>query len=159
MKQMKVDLTIPVNPADLPKQSVRARVCQVNGKSVARTYTDPKKKQTQLEIRDWLLAHRPPEIDLDAQKNAYVSIDLLEYRFIAPLSLKRWQKDLMARNGNYPKNTRPDLIDNLFKNLGDALSGTIYYDDARVWRARNITKTYGPEPFVHIALTITWEEK
>ncbi len=48
------------------------------------------------------------------------------------------------------KTTKPDLTDNLFKGLIDALSGTVYKDDALIVKTNNSAKYYGIEAKIEL---------
>ena len=51
------------------------------------------------------------------------------------------------------KDTKPDLIDNLFKGLGDALSGVIWKDDAQIAKCSNLEKRFGDESSIYIEIS------
>jgi Holliday junction resolvase RusA-like endonuclease len=50
------------------------------------------------------------------------------------------------------KSTKPDLHDNLFKNLMDSLEGIVYLNDSQIVEVRNASKIYGIEPRTELIL-------
>ncbi|HNX37044.1 MAG TPA: RusA family crossover junction endodeoxyribonuclease [Candidatus Cloacimonadota bacterium] len=162
MKQQKIyqfrELTfdIPVDPSTVSMQSARHSV--VAGK--IHSYQKATKVQTKMELREWFSRH--PEvkekIDLATQQGAWVRIKKLAYVFPFPASLSGIQKQYMERHGKLHKNTKPDLADNLKKLLFDAMSGIVFYDDARICAENQVEKYYGGEPRIILALEIEWYE-
>jgi Holliday junction resolvase RusA-like endonuclease len=54
----------------------------------------------------------------------------LAFRFLAPRSWPKWKAEIVADRG-WPMTSRPDL-DNLTKNILDALKGVFFVDDAQI---------------------------
>lgn len=79
--------------------------------------------------------------------DGYISINKALFVFSPPSSMKKSEK-IAIENGDYVlKNTRPDMSDNLFKGVIDALTGILWTDDARICRySGNMGKVYGKEP-------------
>ena len=81
-------------------------------------------------------------------------VEIIEARFVfAPL--KSWSKKklaLLEGGATIYKITKPDLTDNLFKGLIDALAGVVWQADQQVCKVRESIKVYGVNP--RAALTV-----
>lgn len=71
-----------------------------------------------------------------------VEIARARFLFAPPKSLKKRDRLVLESGALLPKTTRPDLHDNLFKGLMDALSGIVFADDARIWAMDSVYKAY-----------------
>jgi len=58
----------------------------------------------------------------------------------------------------YPvfKETKPDLLDNLFKGFADALNGIVWQDDALISYCKEIYKIYGEHPGIQLEVEDLW---
>lgn len=72
--------------------------------------------------------------------------------FVFP-PLKSWSKaeKQAFKYGIVYKDTKPDLTDNLFKAVGDAMSGLVYIDDARICKS-SLEKIYGDVPRIELTV-------
>ena len=87
-----------------------------------------------------------------------VIIDRLEFRFPPLKSMNKAElikiqlsDELTITNEYLPKTSKPDL-DNLEKNLFDALKGIVMLDDNLVYRKNNVIKRYSNNPGIYIVL-------
>lgn len=157
MSLIHLTFDIPVDPATISQQSVRTSVRPMGGGRFAVSHYQPAEKmRTKMQLREWLKEAAGEQINLREQKDAYVTIDFLEYRFQPPATLKKWQKVMLAEQGYVPKNTKPDVGDNLQKLLFDALSANVIYDDARITEIRNVRKVYSDNVGITLRMTIQW---
>lgn len=151
-----LDFDIPVDPATVSMQSARHSIVAGH----IHSYQPAGKVCTKLDLRDWF--SRNPQvrekIDLEKQKNAFVRIKKLAYVFSYPQSINAIQKQYQAIHGKLHKNTKPDLADNLKKLLFDAMSGIVFYDDARIISEDGVEKYYDGEPRIIVSLEIEWYE-
>ena len=74
--------------------------------------------------------------------------------FSPPKSLKKADRTAIECGACLPKFTKPDLTDNLFKGLIDAMAGLVFVDDSRICKLDNVSKVYGNKP----GITITFQE-
>jgi len=65
-------------------------------------------------------------------------------------SLKKDEKQIIELGGFVSKSTKPDLTDNLFKGVIDALTGIVYRDDALIHTIESSQKVYGAVPRIEI---------
>ena len=87
----------------------------------------------------------PPEFaPLDCGVNIHVI-----FVFTPPKSMKKADKDKIEAGLTVYKTTRPDLTDNLFKGVIDALTGICWTNDSRICKERAV-KVYGREPRITI---------
>jgi len=83
--------------------------------------------------------------------DSYVIIKRALFVFTQPKRLKSSEKKAIEQGHYVLKNTKPDLTDNLYKGLIDALTGIVYTDDARICMAEDISaKVYGQSPRIEL---------
>ena len=63
---------------------------------------------------------------------------------------KKAEKEHLERGGYIYKTTKPDVTDNLFKGLIDALSGIVYEADQLICHNADTKKLWGLEPRIEI---------
>lgn len=82
-----------------------------------------------------------------------VKVIYLQYSFPIPQSMPKMLKEaiLLDKNIVY-RAKRPDLEDNLFKGLADALSGLIWEDDSIIVESNLIRKVYAEIPGIVMEL-------
>ena len=71
--------------------------------------------------------------------------------FVFPAG-KSWSKrnlEKLANGERFGKTTKPDLVDNLCKGLCDALTGTVWRDDAIITRVTS-EKVFGAHPGIRL---------
>ncbi|MGE4302198.1 MAG: RusA family crossover junction endodeoxyribonuclease [Victivallaceae bacterium] len=76
-----------------------------------------------------------------------------EFLFTLPKNAKKADREMLGRGEFLPKTTRPDLTDNLFKGLIDALTGIVWRDDALIHQVSG-RKCYSTVP--EIKLIARW---
>lgn len=69
-------------------------------------------------------------------------------------SLKAAQRRIIEAGGFVSKTTKPDLTDNLFKGVIDALTGILYRDDALICGLDGVEKVYGRIPRIELVFDI-----
>ncbi len=79
-----------------------------------------------------------------------IIINKAEFVFPAPKSFNKKQREIINSGGLIPKATRPDLTDNLFKGLIDALTGVVYNDDSQIYEIKYAAKYYGKNPKIEL---------
>ena len=133
-----VSLLIPV----IPTGKGRPRLTTQGG--FAHTYTPPKTRQAEDEIRTHLnrLWHGKP---LEGQ----ISMDVTFFMSIAKSTSRKRANAMIGK----PHSSKPDL-DNLLKLLCDALNGIVFKDDSQIW---NLTseKQYHSYPRIEVSIEET----
>lgn len=82
-----------------------------------------------------------------------VHVDFLDFVFPIITTLTKKQVKFIEEGGIIFKNTRPDMSDNLKKQLNDSLSGLVWKDDALIVEENKVRKRFGVEPKTIITLT------
>ena len=72
------------------------------------------------------------------------------FAFALPKSAKKGIRKMVAEGLWVPKTSRPDLMDNLFKGVMDALTGIVWIDDSQICHAGEVRKIYTLEPHIEI---------
>ncbi len=63
---------------------------------------------------------------------------------------KKAEREHLERGGYIYKTTKPDVTDNLFKGLIDAMSGIVYKEDQLICHNADTKKVWGLEPRIEI---------
>lgn len=74
--------------------------------------------------------------------------------FTLPKSANKGDRDMVAAGIPVLKITRPDLTDNLFKGLIDALTGIVWHDDAQIAGVERSYKVYSVDPRIELEVRI-----
>ena len=103
--------------------------------------------------KDWKLAVKTAVYEqLPAGWEKFVEVPLwvqVWYVFPPLKSMKKADRECLENGGIIPKQTKPDVNDNLNKGLYDALTGVLWDDDARVAHSES-DKFFGKEPGIII---------
>jgi Holliday junction resolvase RusA-like endonuclease len=85
--------------------------------------------------------------------DGYIAIEKSLFVFPAPKSIKKRERVALKEGKFILKNTKPDMTDNLFKGLIDALAGIVFTNDSRICiNNGNSGKVYGLDEDVGIYL-------
>jgi Holliday junction resolvase RusA-like endonuclease len=84
--------------------------------------------------------------------NGPVTIKAL-FVFPLPDSAPKKIKEAMAAGKTVYKIKRPDLQDNLMKQICDCLNGVVYLDDARICHVKDAKKIYGDTPRLELLIS------
>jgi Holliday junction resolvase RusA-like endonuclease len=85
--------------------------------------------------------------------NKAIEIVELRYLFPIPASMpKIYKENILIDHNRVYRNKRPDLGDNLFKGLADALTGIIWEDDSLIVKINNVYKVYAEQPGIFIQI-------
>jgi len=131
----RLKLKFPIAP--FVKQSTRF------GKG--RAYKDPKIKALEEKIQLMFLEIKPRGFQMFTGP---IRITKAEYRFRLPKSAKAEWRKAVESGRLVLKATRPDLTDNLFKGVIDALSGLVFQDDSQIVEMCHVRKVYAAEPAI-----------
>jgi Holliday junction resolvase RusA-like endonuclease len=78
------------------------------------------------------------------------------FLFRLPGSARKSERDMVQQGLPVFKATRPDLTDNLFKGMIDALTGVLWHDDAQIVGVTDSYKLYSDNP--RTELTVRFED-
>ena len=78
--------------------------------------------------------------------------------FSLPKSARKRDRICVEDGIDIPKATRPDLTDNLFKGLIDALTGVVWKDDAQIVGVINSYKLYSARPRIELHVNFGVDE-
>jgi len=132
---MEIQLKIPLRP--IPHQSVKM------GRG-GRTYQPKKILDYKTKIQEAVREQLPSGFScFSADSNIHIT--KLHYLFEYTKSMPKYK-----RTGLVPKNSRPDLHDNLNKALFDALEGLVWERDQNVVAMDNVRKYYASEDAIII---------
>ncbi len=126
------------------KQSFRFAV---SGKFV-RKYQPKEVKEEVENIRSEIIKQLP--IDFQPLKKG---IYIKKCWFVFPPLVNFSKKKLkLVELEQLEKTTQPDLTDNLFKGLIDAMQGVVFINDSQICMMNDIKKFYGPKPRIELNL-------
>ena len=157
MNKSHIAFELDIDPSLIAHQSVRTASQVVGGAAVTRYYQPQKKVRLKQQLKMLIRQAVKGKVDLNAQADACVYITKLEYRFAPPKSMPKHKLKLIEEGKVLPKNTKPDLGDNLNKLLFDAMSKVVYFDDSRIVSMANVSKCYAKKSGISVELTIEWE--
>jgi Holliday junction resolvase RusA-like endonuclease len=83
------------------------------------------------------------------------AIEIIELRYLFPIPAsmpKMFKENILLDNNRVYKAKRPDMGDNLFKGLADALTGLIWDDDSLIVKMNNIYKIYEEKTGIFIQI-------
>lgn len=145
----KLSFFIPGKPE--PKQSKRSRV--VWGKDGARiqNYQTSKVKANAAHIKTSISGQLPKDFKIH---DGPVMVTKLYYYFAPIRSLRKIQRNIIQRGGWIPKDTKPDVTDNLSKGLFDAVEGVVITNDGRVFSMDNVRKGYHQRPGIYLDMIL-----
>ena len=136
---MEVKINIPIKP--VPHQSVRVT-------RFGRTYQPKRiadyKQQIQEAVREQL-----PSGFSCIKADTPIAVTKLHYVFQYPKSMPKYKRE--SSYIQY-KVTKPDLHDNLFKAVIDAMEGIIFTNDSRIVKLENAQKIWGIVGYTEISL-------
>lgn len=75
-----------------------------------------------------------------------------EFVFLPPKSMRKRDLQKIQNGGIVYKTSRPDLTDNLLKGCCDALTKTVWADDALICEVQS-RKFYGIKPFIRLVIS------
>ena len=82
-----------------------------------------------------------------------VAVGRVLFVFSPVKGLSKAEREAIEQGFLVLKDTKPDMTDNLFKGLMDALEGIVYANDSRVCRHQgDVVKAYGKAPRIEIEL-------
>jgi Holliday junction resolvase RusA-like endonuclease len=145
----RISLFIPGIPK--PKQSVRSRIVQANGKTFAQHYQTKAIKDEERSIKMIIREQLPEDFICH---NGPVTVESLDFRFPALKSMKKMDLKFLEDGGSLPKTTKPDLTDNLQKLLFDAMQGLVYANDSQIWHVQATKKIYHRTPGISLVLNL-----
>ena len=75
-----------------------------------------------------------------------ITVHTIHFIFKPLTSFSKKKMAEIALGKIYPKDTRPDVTDNLQKMIWDCLEGIVYRNDAQIWHIKEVKKYYGLNP-------------
>jgi Holliday junction resolvase RusA-like endonuclease len=135
----------------VPFAQQSGRIVQIKGRPALIKTT--KARQGQADVRAQVVTQLP---DGWEPIDAAISIHVM-FKFPPPKGLKKLDRDMLSSGITVPKETRPDLVDNLMKGLCDALTGIVWRDDSLIWKVSSVRIYTSGTPCTEI--TLTWRDK
>jgi len=71
-----------------------------------------------------------------------IAIEQCYFLFSPPKNMAKYLKNAIADGWNVYKSTKPDVTDNLFKGVIDALEGIVYKNDSQICMLDDVKKMY-----------------
>ena len=136
---MKYSFNIPIKP--VAKQSFRA-VAVKRGK--VHGFTPENITDNKLKIQKHVISQLPKPYRM-LMREAYIT--RLHFVFKRPELMARRLDEIYGSNPYIPKTTKPD-IDNLMKQLFDAIKGIVIIDDNIIVQINDLGKFYGKEDMI-----------
>jgi Holliday junction resolvase RusA-like endonuclease len=99
------------------------------------------------EIETMTLAQLPTDFKM---MRGAVRIKRAVFVFTKKTGWSKIAKDHLQSGGYIFKTTKPDMCDNLFKGLIDAMSGIVYKEDQLICHNADTKKVWGLEPRIEI---------
>lgn len=149
-------LTLFIPGIPKPKQSVRSRVIQSNGRSFAHHYQTKEVKDEERSIKMIIREQLPKGF---VCHTGPVSVSYIVFQFPPLKSMKKSDMYNINNGGAIPKTTKPDLTDNLMKGLFDAMEGLVYTNDSLIYRIGSSCKVYHREPGTALVLELYAEKQ
>lgn len=137
-----MELTLKYNVTPVPHQSVK-----IGRNGIA--YQPKKVSDFKAYIRRLTRDQLPDGFSMISAGTA-ITVECLHYQFIYPKSFSK-----KARINQFPKTTKPDLLDNLNKAFIDALEGLVFEQDQNIVEVKSLKKFYGE--YDCITLKISYE--
>lgn len=81
-----------------------------------------------------------------------IAVKKLWYVFPPVSSLRKAEKLTIENGGYINKRTKPDLSDNLNKQLFDAMQGIVYLNDSQICQMDGLRKYYGNRPRIELVI-------
>ena len=117
------------------------------GKGV-RSYQPEKVTNFKQLLRIYALQQLPENFEIFTQPLKLEA----EFVFLPPKSMRKRDLQKIQDGGIVYKPSRPDLTDNLLKGCCDALTKTVWSDDALICEVHSI-KRYGTKPFIRLVVS------
>lgn len=132
----------------MSKQSARFRAIKSGDKTFIRSYQKKEVVENERNLA-YDIKSQLPEGFIPYDKPLWISATFV---FPIPKSMKKSLIKHIEAGGIVYKTTKPDLIDNLMKQIGDSMNGIVFIDDARICQVKDTSKIYGLVPRIIIEL-------
>jgi len=135
-----LELTLKYNITPVPHQSVK-----IGRNGIA--YQPKKVSDFKAYVRRLTRDQLPNGFNMISAGTA-ITVECLHYQFIYPKSFSK-----KARIDQFPKTTKPDLLDNLNKAFIDALEGLVFEQDQNIVEVKSLKKFYGEYDCITIKIS------
>lgn len=142
-----MEIKIKVLGTPQPKQSARFRIQKFGGKTFVKSYQDDKTVQNEQNFSAVAQTQLPEGF---VPFSGPLKVSAL---FVFP-PLKSFSKskiNAISSGAVFYKDSKPDLQDNLFKGIADALTGVVYLDDRQICEVSS-RKIYGAVPRTELVI-------
>jgi Holliday junction resolvase RusA-like endonuclease len=143
------ELHLHITGTPFAKQSVRffPFIPKGSKRIIVRTYQPKKVVEGEKNFRLQIIEQLPKGF---IPWKGGVVVNLITFKFPELKSMKKLDRELIAKGFPVFKTTKPDLTDNLMKGLFDAMKGVVFADDSQVCLIKEISKIYASAPGIDI---------
>lgn len=112
-------------------------------------YQPAKIKNAENSVRHQVLSQLPAGFE---PWSGPISVKRMSFVFPPLKSFSQAKLKALALGAFIPKDTKPDLTDNLQKGIFDSLQGIVYLNDSQICQMHDVQKCYGLTPRIEIEL-------